>query len=165
MLNRTCKLTVKIRQTDFDDDMDTTEQIDFLKVNGKTIGENVRPGKNPCKQAAELGQLPPKTSQLLPSTSDGVDVPNMSDDDDAYVLADELDVSEEARTGKITIASKISDAVDECGYQGFLLSGIAIVRCEVDKQQQKEIKAVFERTSSSANSTSNASASISTDSN
>jgi len=157
MLNRMCKLTVKISQTDFDDEMGTNEQVEFLKVNGKAIGEPVKPGKNPCKQAADLGQPPPNTSQPQSGLSDGVGVSNISDDDDAYVLADGLDVSEEARTGKITIASKISDAVDECGYQGFLLSGIAIVRCEVDEQQQKDIEAVLERVSSSANSTPDAS--------
>jgi len=150
MLNRTCKLTMKISQTDFDDDMGTDEQIEFLKVNGKTIGESVRPGKNPCRRAAELGQLPLDTSQPRSGFSNGTSVANTSDDDDVYVLADGVDVSEEAKTGKITVASKISDAVDECGHQGLLLSAIAIVRCEVDEQQRRDIEAVLERAPSSA---------------
>jgi len=152
MLNRTCKLTVKISQTDFDGDMGTHEQVDFLKVNGRAVKENVRPGRNPCKDAADLGQPPPNASQLRSGN-----LSNMSDDADQYFLADEVDVSEEAKTGRITVTSKISDMVDECGYQGLLLSGIAIVQCEIDEKQQREIEAVLHITSSGTSSTSNAS--------
>jgi hypothetical protein len=155
MVNRTCKLTVKISQTDFDGDLGTDEQVDFLKVNGKAIKENVRPGKNPCKQAAELGQPPPNASQLQSGNTS--DMSHMSDDADQYFLADEVDVSEDAKTGKITITSKISDMVDECGYQGLLLSGIAIVQCKVDEQQQKDIEAAVNGVSSGTSSASNAS--------
>jgi len=163
MLNRTCKLTVKISQTDFDGDMGTHEQVDFLKVNGRAVKENVRPGRNPCKDAADLGQPPPDAPQLLSG-----DIPNMSGDADQYSLAVEVDVSEEAKTGKITVTSKISDMVDECGYQGLLLSGIAIVQCEIDEQQQRDIEAVLHRTSNASDgSTTNASdtSSVATDAN
>jgi len=152
MVNRTCKLTVKISQTDFDGDMGTHEQVDFLKVNGKAIKENVRPGMNPCKQAAGLGQPPLNTSQLLSG-----DLSNMSGSADEFLLADAVDVSEDAKTGKITIAAKISDMVDECGQRGLLLSGIAVVRCEIDEQQQQEIEAVLHGASGGTSSTLNAS--------
>ncbi|CAE7463322.1 unnamed protein product, partial [Symbiodinium sp. CCMP2456] len=52
MTSRKCKLTVRINETDFDEQDGTTERVEWIKVGGSTITENLKPGKNPCQEAA-----------------------------------------------------------------------------------------------------------------
>jgi hypothetical protein len=152
IVNRTCQLTVNISQTDFDGNMGTDEQVDFLKVNGKTLKEGVKPGKNPCHEAAALRQQPPNTSKLVENASNATNLSAMPVDQNMFTLLDKQDVSEEAKTGKITISSKISDMVDECGYEGLLLSGVVELYCEVSDGHNSE----REEAKSSSNATGNA---------
>eukprot|EP00747_Dinoflagellata_sp_TGD_P059647 gnl/TRDRNA2_/TRDRNA2_151662_c0_seq1.p1 gnl/TRDRNA2_/TRDRNA2_151662_c0~~gnl/TRDRNA2_/TRDRNA2_151662_c0_seq1.p1 ORF type:complete len:567 (+),score=103.73 gnl/TRDRNA2_/TRDRNA2_151662_c0_seq1:218-1702(+) len=110
-LVNTCKLTVKVNQTDFDNDAGNKEQIDFLKVDGAFVAKEVKPGKNPCK--AVLAGKPLPADQL------------------EYTVIDGKDVSEAAKDGRLDIEMQISRSVEECASQGFLLDGFAEANCTV----------------------------------
>eukprot|EP00442_Polarella_glacialis_P002367 CAMPEP_0115089130 /NCGR_PEP_ID=MMETSP0227-20121206/24464_1 /TAXON_ID=89957 /ORGANISM="Polarella glacialis, Strain CCMP 1383" /LENGTH=544 /DNA_ID=CAMNT_0002479653 /DNA_START=101 /DNA_END=1735 /DNA_ORIENTATION=- len=106
--SKTCKLTVRISQTDFDGD---TEQVEWVKVGANTtLKSGLKPGKNPCTEAEAAGQTKANASN--------------------FTLVDAKDVTEMASLGKVTVRVKISDAVDECGIQGrYLLDGVAELVC------------------------------------
>jgi hypothetical protein len=48
-----CLLNVKIWQTDFDQDHGSVEVVEWVKLNGKEAAKDLKPGKNPCKEACE----------------------------------------------------------------------------------------------------------------
>jgi len=48
-----CLLSVKIWQTDFDGDHGSKEVVEWVKVNGKNISKDLKPGRNPCKEVYE----------------------------------------------------------------------------------------------------------------
>jgi len=110
VMNKTCKLTVRVAQTDFDDgDRNATEEVEWVKVGNRTAKEHVKPGRNPCTEARQ----------------------GNSSQDEPFVLVDGEDVSADAQDGKIVVSAKISDNVDECGRgEGFLLDGQVRVVCE-----------------------------------
>jgi hypothetical protein len=107
VLNSTCKLTVKLNQTDFDGDHGSSEELEFIQVDGVNVTQSVKPGRNPCKEMS-LGNL---------SNNETVG---------PFTAIDNVDV----KPGfKVNVTSKISDMVDECGRDGFLLDAIATVIC------------------------------------
>jgi len=104
-----CKLNLTIYQTDYDNEDGTLEMIEYIKVGGVTVATNVKPGKNPCKTS--WGGKPAPESDLL------------------YLAVKDQDVAENATTGTIKVEGKISDYVDECGYEGYLFHGLITVDC------------------------------------
>lgn len=107
VLNSTCKLTVKLNQTDFDGDHGSSEELEFIQVDGVNVTQNVKPGRNPCKEMS-LGNL---------SNNETVG---------PFTAIENADV----KPGfKVNVTAKISDMVDECGRDGFLLDAIATVTC------------------------------------
>lgn len=106
---KTCKLTVTLLQTDFDNDLGSGEEVEWVKVENETVAEHVKPGRNPCKERAVGASM----LSLEP-----------------HVLIDSKDVTDAVREdGMIEVSAKISDMVDECGANGFLLNGEAQVIC------------------------------------
>jgi len=105
--DRKCKLSVRIKQTDFDGDDGTIEVVEWVQVNGKNLTTNVKPGKNPCEEAKHG-----KASKLKP-----------------FPLLKEKDVTAAAGKDSIALAVKISDMVDECGIDDYLLVGEATLHC------------------------------------
>eukprot|EP00930_Biecheleria_cincta_P056419 TRINITY_DN42549_c0_g1_i1.p1 TRINITY_DN42549_c0_g1~~TRINITY_DN42549_c0_g1_i1.p1 ORF type:complete len:586 (+),score=102.32 TRINITY_DN42549_c0_g1_i1:155-1912(+) len=105
---RKCKLSVRIKQTDFDGSDGTHEVVEWVQVNGKNLTTNVKPGKNPCEEAKHG-----KPSKLKP-----------------FPLLQEKDVTAAAVNDSIALAVKISDMVDECGIDGYLLVGEATLHCD-----------------------------------
>jgi hypothetical protein len=107
-----CSLNVKVYQTDFDNDEDTWEGIEFVSVDGVNVAVNATPGGNPCRHLWKTGQ------QLSLAQTE-------------YVILQDNDVTTSANNGLITVKAKISDYVDECAHDGYLLSGMVDVNCTV----------------------------------
>lgn len=107
----TCVLTVKIWQTDFDNDHGSVEQVDWVKVgdveSGTVVAEDKNPGKNPC------GCCHPDAR-----------------DEEPFTLVDGEDVTEMVLQNKsVPVSAKISQMVDECGRDGNLLDAEAALEC------------------------------------
>jgi hypothetical protein len=114
--SRKCKLRVSVQQTDFDGQDGTEELIEYIKVDGKSVKENIKPGKNPCKAEFEGKPL------------DSADLHFTALEDFALELKNTSDV--------VLVQGKISPFVDECESDGNLLKGWAQVFCEIDKADQ-----------------------------
>jgi len=107
-----CLLNVKVYQTDFDQDQGTSETVEFVKVGGVIAGTNVAPGGNPCR-AKWNGTSLAQVDMLFDAVS-GFDV------------TDEIMANH-----SVKIQAKISEFVDECAYEGYLLNGLVEVNCSV----------------------------------
>lgn len=109
-----CTMNITVHQTDFDDALGLPEQIDFIQVEGVNVTTKaVQPGKNPCN-AAYKGIALTQTDTIFTVLKD-VDITKL--------------VTQSKHLGELKIAGKISDQVDECGFEGNLLSGNVTVRC------------------------------------
>jgi hypothetical protein len=104
-----CILGVKIYQTDFDGDEGTVEQLEFLKVDGIDVQGNLAPGKNPCRSAWK--GTPLSLASLEHSVLTG------------------HDVTANASQGEVAVQAKITDHVDECAHDGYLLDGLVQMNC------------------------------------
>lgn len=113
---KTCLMDVVLYQTDFDDLEGTNELVEFIKVGSgntsKTLAEDVKPGGNPCRQMWKDG-----TTRTEAETE--------------YRALAKRDVTEDALGGVLRVAAKISDSVDECAHNGYLLNGYVTVNCTV----------------------------------
>lgn len=107
--NKTCKLGVILNQTDFDGDLGSVEVVNYIKADGKELGKDIKPGKNPCKlrmQGTALTQ-----AQI------------------SYEAVKDHDVTADAKDGTLLVEGQISEKVDECASNGNLLDAIATVNC------------------------------------
>jgi hypothetical protein len=107
---QSCKLTVKINQTDFDKDHGSPEWVEWIKLNGTQVKAKCEPGQNPCK-----------TQNL---DEDYVKRP------EAFTCVSDQAVDVQALSGVVEVTAKLSQKVDECASQGFLLDGLAVVDCK-----------------------------------
>ncbi|CAE8733996.1 unnamed protein product, partial [Polarella glacialis] len=105
-----CTLEVFVNQTDFDNKDDAVETLS-VNVTGQQVVQNVKPGKNPCR--SEYDGEPLTAGAKL------------------YHAVKGMDVTEAARKGPIIVTAKISDQVDECASQGYLLDAEVVVTCSV----------------------------------
>jgi len=48
--NKTCRLTVRVAQTDFDGDLGSKEEIEWVRIGENITKAHVKPGRNPCKE-------------------------------------------------------------------------------------------------------------------
>lgn len=111
-----CTMNVTVRQTDFNL---ASEQIEFIQVEGQNATPAAggswpkQPGQNPCISAY-------KNQSLLQT-------------DMVYEAVKSFDVTSMMRDshplGVLKVTGKISESVDECGYEGNLLSGNVTVDC------------------------------------
>mmetsp|Transcript_24610 Transcript_24610/g.56798 ORF Transcript_24610/g.56798 Transcript_24610/m.56798 type:complete len:487 (+) Transcript_24610:124-1584(+) len=106
-----CSLDVSIRQTDFDGDHGSVELVEWVNVSGVAVATDAAPGENPCGCEAHNG------SESIIHNS--------------FTLVSGHNVTEEARSGQIPVLVKISDLVDECASQGYLLDATATLSCEI----------------------------------
>mgnify|MGYP002803392276 FL=1 len=109
LTSRKCFLTIRINQTDFDEQDGTKERIEFVKVNHNVTASDLKPGKNPCGEAIASGSLRKY--------------------EDAAVIQKQ-DVTDAITNGLLMVELKITDMVDECGVDEHLLDGEANVTCE-----------------------------------
>lgn len=113
---KTCLMDVVLYQTDFDGLEGTDELVEFIKLGSgntsKTLATDVKPGGNPCRQMWKDGTT--RTEAEL----------------EFHVLEKE-DVTEDALGGTLRVVAKISDNVDECAHNGYLLNGYVTVNCTV----------------------------------
>uniref|UniRef100_A0A7S1SAN3 Uncharacterized protein n=1 Tax=Alexandrium catenella TaxID=2925 RepID=A0A7S1SAN3_ALECA len=96
--------------TDFDQS-ESEEQIDFVSLEGRgTLAEKVTPNRNQC---------PCNTGLLDASVSR-----------ETFRVVQEVDVTKEVLKAKpLKVMAKISELVDECASNGYLLDGIVEVAC------------------------------------
>mmetsp|Transcript_36428 Transcript_36428/g.96892 ORF Transcript_36428/g.96892 Transcript_36428/m.96892 type:complete len:453 (-) Transcript_36428:100-1458(-) len=98
-----CYITVTLNQTDFDGDLGSWEAVEWLQVSGVTMIQNVTPGGNPCACS----------NSSHPMVFTLVEDENVTD----YFLPELL------------VEAKITDLVDECSSNGWLLDGLVTVTC------------------------------------
>lgn len=104
-----CFLDVSVTQTDFDND-ESYEVIEYFSIEGKNVSEMIIPGLNPCKE--ELAGTP------------------LTEEEKQYFLVSAWNVTTEVlQNGRLTVEAKISDLVDECAADGYLLAGVVEVTC------------------------------------
>jgi len=102
-----CVMNLKVHATDFDSDS-SQEVVEWIIVNGVQVKAPCMPGMNGCqKQQGEA----------------------------LYPCIEDLDITHLVPwQGTLNIAAKISDTVDECPYNGNLLSAVPVVSCLVISQ-------------------------------
>jgi hypothetical protein len=110
-----CLMNISVHQTDFDDKLGLPEQIDYIQIEGVNVSQKgpIQPGKNPCN--ADY-----KGASLLEA-------------DKIFSVVRDFDVTAlmttAKRLGELRVTGKISDQVDECGFEGNLLHGNVSVVC------------------------------------
>jgi len=106
----TCALTVLVNQTDFDGEHGSDERVAFISVGSDNVTvTDPSPGVNPCTARWSGSPVP--------------------DDQLEYTAVSALDVTEAVADGEIIINAQITDTVDECPSQGFLLDALVQVNC------------------------------------
>mmetsp|Transcript_65689 Transcript_65689/g.212710 ORF Transcript_65689/g.212710 Transcript_65689/m.212710 type:complete len:535 (+) Transcript_65689:171-1775(+) len=114
MMGGTCLMNITVVQTDFDDDLGLPEDVEFIKMDGAgSIVSNMQPGKNPCTARFQGNPL--------------------SEDELLFSLLTNYNVTEQMLAppaGSIRLMGKISEQVDECASEGFLLDARVVVRCD-----------------------------------
>eukprot|EP00927_Polykrikos_kofoidii_P036852 TRINITY_DN3107_c0_g1_i1.p1 TRINITY_DN3107_c0_g1~~TRINITY_DN3107_c0_g1_i1.p1 ORF type:complete len:646 (-),score=79.84 TRINITY_DN3107_c0_g1_i1:281-2218(-) len=114
-----CSLSVNIYQTDFDQSDGTNETVEYVRIANVTAASNIVPGHNPCR-AKWAGTPMSDTSIIFPAVS-------------------AFDVTQAVTEAKpILVEAKISPHVDECGYDGYLLNGFAVLNCSFTFASQAE---------------------------
>eukprot|EP00927_Polykrikos_kofoidii_P018942 TRINITY_DN18819_c0_g1_i1.p1 TRINITY_DN18819_c0_g1~~TRINITY_DN18819_c0_g1_i1.p1 ORF type:complete len:580 (+),score=70.43 TRINITY_DN18819_c0_g1_i1:276-2015(+) len=124
-LNKTCRLTIKINQTDFDGDHGSTEIVEWIKLGNETLKSNISPGKNPCKEAMSAQSAGSTTTSNTSANAQNRAIPR----GDPFVVLDGEDITNKINGNIMVISSKISDMVDECGSNGMLFDGRATIEC------------------------------------
>jgi len=104
-----CTMKILINQTDFDSTFGN-EVVEFLATDRQNITTNLKPGLNPCENAARGAPLPDDQWQN-------------------FVAAENVDVTDEVNEDALVVYAKISPAVDDCASQGNLLDGQVEVQC------------------------------------
>lgn len=107
---KTCRLGVKVMQTDFDEEEGSIEQVEWIQVEGAKVASGIKPGKNPCVEAA-----------LHP--------PGLTQAQMVFSALKDQNVTQAAQDGKVDVSAKITEMVDDCGSNGQLLDAIAFVNC------------------------------------
>mmetsp|Transcript_115889 Transcript_115889/g.322674 ORF Transcript_115889/g.322674 Transcript_115889/m.322674 type:complete len:599 (-) Transcript_115889:114-1910(-) len=130
-----CALSMKIYQTDFDNEEGTKEALEYIQIGGVPVVVDAIPGKNPCRSAWAGRPL-----SLLQTE---------------YLALSDHDVTTNATQGLVSVAVKITDHVDECAHDGYLLDGLVEMNCTVGKNGQAV------STNSSVNASVNASTNVS----
>lgn len=103
-LYKFCKLSVMFHPTDYDD-MYSGERVEWIQVNNRNVSTDCRPFASGCNQSAQRPLLP---------------------------CVDSLPVDQlMSKNGVLHIAAKIPEVVDECPYQGNLLSAVPMLTCLV----------------------------------
>merc|ERR1719310_1133456 len=105
-------MNIKINQTDFDQELGSVEQVEWLNIAGRKvppmqIQANCTPGKNSCKNKTKVKDVV----------------------HDSYECVSGEIVNLYAWTGAVNVSAKISDKVDECASQGYLLDGLVEIIC------------------------------------
>eukprot|EP00928_Gymnodinium_smaydae_P081361 TRINITY_DN64900_c0_g1_i1.p1 TRINITY_DN64900_c0_g1~~TRINITY_DN64900_c0_g1_i1.p1 ORF type:complete len:670 (+),score=112.86 TRINITY_DN64900_c0_g1_i1:92-2101(+) len=110
-----CTLSVAFNHTDFDSSEGQDEQIEFVAVGRSTVAKALPAsvgidGLNPCKAAAEGHPV--------------------ADEVKAFTGVVDYDVTDIVKTGKdLTVSAKVSQWVDMCASQDFLLDALARIDC------------------------------------
>mmetsp|Transcript_16408 Transcript_16408/g.39018 ORF Transcript_16408/g.39018 Transcript_16408/m.39018 type:complete len:560 (+) Transcript_16408:119-1798(+) len=108
-INR-CVAQLWVNQTDFDN-LDGAEELLSVSVAGKEVLSQAKPGKNPCRSAYNGKPLSLK--------------------DIRYHALEDLDITQAIRDGPVRISAQISDQVDECPSNGYLLDSALEVSCNI----------------------------------
>jgi hypothetical protein len=129
-----CKLTIMLSPTDFDNEDGSKEEIEFIKVGSAKVAgfmmpvaQHINPGSNPCKQEWQMAQVDGgHSADILKHglTSYVQKFMNYS-----FPLISNLSI-DVPLDGNVVLEGKITDAVDECAANGYLLDSIATVTCE-----------------------------------
>lgn len=104
---KACFLSIGFRVTDFDtNDKDRPEMVQYITVNNRLVAANCTPLASKCNPAAQENSF--------------------------FTCVNNLDVTNLQKFNGFDVAATITEAVDECPYDGALLSGVASVTCYYD---------------------------------
>jgi hypothetical protein len=109
-----CKLSINVTQTDFDNDDGTSELIEYIQVDGINASTSLNPGQNPCKSRWQGNNV--TQDQLVYSALSN------------YALVNVTNTSSVTQRS-VLVKAKISHWVDECASNGYLLDGMATIVC------------------------------------
>lgn len=112
-----CMMRVSVYQTDYDEEEGTVELIEYVTVDGTTLGTNYKPGGNPCRDEW-AGR--PRGEELI------------------VLQDDDYNVTQDAQDGHLEVEMKISRHVDECSYEGYLLNGFVELNCTLAPPPESE---------------------------
>jgi hypothetical protein len=124
-----CTLSITVNQTDYDNKDGTVEAIEYLKVDGTEVVSNAKPGQNPCKSAFDGTPVP--TTDLVYSAVTG------------HALSWDTN-----KNGTVIIEGKITQYVDECASNGYLLDAIANIQCSGTSPKYSSSPALLAKASS-----------------
>jgi hypothetical protein len=104
-----CRLSFMLHPTDYDDDW-SREHLEFLRVNNVTLTKECNPRARGCNMTAERPLYPCLNSFNVDKVINEI--------------------------GTLHIQGKNTHMVDECPYEGNLLSGVAMVTCNIRKKYE-----------------------------
>lgn len=107
-----CLMSVTLYQTDFDGEEGTPELLEYLRVNESTVLSDFAPGSNPCRSSWFGTPLPADKMSIS--------------------LLRNQDVTALYLGGGLNIDGKITEFVDECAHNGYLLDGLVELRCDLN---------------------------------
>lgn len=123
-----CNLNLRVQQTDFDNEEGTKEAIEYIEVGGVRVASDMVPGYNPCRSLWAGKPLSLEQKE--------------------HVALQDFDVTQNASDGLVSVVAKITDHVDECARDGYLLNGLAEINCTLTT---REIKTPAPRATALAN--------------
>jgi hypothetical protein len=129
-----CTMNITVNQTDFDNKDGTVEALEYIKVDGTELVSNVLTdgtGQNPCKSAFD-GTPVPTTDLVYKAVT-------------SHALT--WDPSKNSN-GTIIVEGKISQYVDECASNGYLLDAIASITCSGKEPKYASSPALLAKESS-----------------
>lgn len=107
--NEKCFLNVSIWQTDFDNDHGS-EIVEFVKVNGKNVSTDIKPGRNPCKEVF-LGK--PSADALPAALNGGPAIGELELGLDAQSRALLAPLADETQTPRIACRRRLSGQIQD----------------------------------------------------
>jgi len=108
-----CFMSLNVTQTDYDG---AKEQIDLIAVEGVPVATSpIAPGRNPCKDRLKQEHKRVASEDWIYSAIRDYDVTDL--------------VLQSDRKGILRVKGKISDAVDECAYDGHFFHSTVGLHC------------------------------------
>mmetsp|Transcript_130715 Transcript_130715/g.279535 ORF Transcript_130715/g.279535 Transcript_130715/m.279535 type:complete len:507 (-) Transcript_130715:162-1682(-) len=104
-----CKLNLGVHPTDFDDHY-SGERLIEIKINGNTVNTDCFPLVSGCNMTTQMTTFPCVKELPVDHLMDGA--------------------------GILDLSAQISDMVDECPYEGNLLSAVPVVTCMVTPKEE-----------------------------
>merc|ERR1719313_80282 len=122
-VTKDCKLSIGFHPTDFDDGANG-EEVQWIRVNDHTVSTKCQPQASGCNYSSANTLLP--CVDALPVNRQPSWMEGIYKEYHEYQPTGLL-----PHSGLLNISAKISDVVDECAYEGNMLSAVSMMTCLV----------------------------------